>query len=192
MESVNPAFASSTTLAGGADFYVANRGNGTLVRMRQDGTVLAVRRIGLAGLGVLGPGRLSAIALAPDATRIWVDISGEIAAIPTGSRARSWNCRRSAPTARPIATETDSQDIALQMGLGPAFNGRSCADCHSSPVAGGMGAEGLATVLRVGKLDSHGYDAMLGRGGPVARMHSVSELGILLRGRAGNSGRAPI
>jgi len=66
----------------------------------------------------------------------------------------------------------------VQMGLGPVFNGRSCADCHLSPSAGGMGRNGLAPVLRIGKLDSHGYDPMLDRGGPVARMHSVSELGI--------------
>jgi len=45
-------------------------------------------------------------------------------------------------------------------------------------VAGGMGADGLATVLRIGKLDRDGYDPMLGRGGPVARRHSVSELGV--------------
>lgn len=42
-EIANPGFASNTTLAGGADLYVANRGNSTIVRLRQDGTVVAVR-----------------------------------------------------------------------------------------------------------------------------------------------------
>lgn len=188
LESVNPGFSSSTTLAGGADFYVANRGNGTLVRMRQDGTVLAVRSIRVAGSDVLGPGRLNGIAVAPDATRIWVSISGqlpqstglegailELPAFGTDNATESPRGKKSVALAADAAT---GGDVALQMGLGPAFNGRSCADCHFSPVAGGMGADGLATVLRIGKLDRHGYDPMLGRGGPVARMHTVSELGI--------------
>src|SRR5262249_12395741 len=37
-ETTNPNWASNTTLDVGADFYVANRGNNTIVRMRQDGT----------------------------------------------------------------------------------------------------------------------------------------------------------
>ena len=38
-------WASNTTLDDGSDFYVANRGNNTIVRMKQDGTVVAVRRV---------------------------------------------------------------------------------------------------------------------------------------------------
>jgi hypothetical protein len=38
-------WASNTTLDNGSDFYVANRGNNTIVRMRQDGSVVAVRRV---------------------------------------------------------------------------------------------------------------------------------------------------
>jgi hypothetical protein len=38
-EVANPDFSSNTTLAGGSDLYVANRGNGSLVRIRQDGHV---------------------------------------------------------------------------------------------------------------------------------------------------------
>jgi hypothetical protein len=41
----SPAFSSNTTLADGSDIYVANRGNGTIVCMRQDGTAVAVRRV---------------------------------------------------------------------------------------------------------------------------------------------------
>jgi hypothetical protein len=177
VERVNPRFSSRTTLAGGADFYVANRGNGTVVRMSQGGTVLAIRRIGLAQLGVLGPGRLNGIATAPDATRIWVSISGEV---PGSNGVDGAILELPAFGPDPVAGRSPgtTADVALQMGLGPAFNGRSCADCHRSPLPGGMGADGLATVLRIGKLDSRGYDPMLGRGGPIARMHSVSELGI--------------
>ncbi len=46
-EIANPGFASNTTLAGNSDIYVLNRGNGTIVRMRQDGTVVATRKIAL-------------------------------------------------------------------------------------------------------------------------------------------------
>jgi CxxC motif-containing protein (DUF1111 family) len=62
-------------------------------------------------------------------------------------------------------------------GLGPLFNKRSCSGCHGYPVAGGVGAGGLATELRVGRPGPAGFDPMVGRGGPVAREHSVSELG---------------
>ncbi len=104
LESVNPRFSSSTTLAGGADFYVANRGNGTIVRMRQGGTVLAMRsHYGSRRLGVLGPGRLNGIATAPDATRIWVSISGEVPASERRRGRRSWNCPHSVPTKQPGA-----------------------------------------------------------------------------------------
>src|SRR5262245_33833558 len=61
-EIANPGFASNTTLAGNSDFFVANRGNGTIVRMRQDGTVIAVRRIILPSREDLGAGRITRIA----------------------------------------------------------------------------------------------------------------------------------
>lgn len=74
-EIANPAFSSNTTLAGGADLYVANRGTGTIVRMGQDGRILAVAHIELPGAGVVGPGRINGIAVSPDAHRIWVSLS---------------------------------------------------------------------------------------------------------------------
>jgi CxxC motif-containing protein (DUF1111 family) len=40
-----------------------------------------------------------------------------------------------------------------------------------------MGAEGLGLVRRVGRLQAGEVDALVGRGGPVAREHSVAELG---------------
>ena len=47
-------FASNTTLGGGSDIYVLNRGNNTVVRMTQDGVVVAVRQIecGIEGFRV--------------------------------------------------------------------------------------------------------------------------------------------
>jgi len=76
-ETGNPTLASNTTLAGGSDLYVVSRGNGTLMRLRQDGTVLAVRRVSV-GEAVLGAGQLNGIAVSPDAQRLWVTVSGAL------------------------------------------------------------------------------------------------------------------
>ena len=48
-DSENPNWASNTTLDDGSDFYVVNQGDNTLVRMTQDGTVVATRRVTLNG-----------------------------------------------------------------------------------------------------------------------------------------------
>jgi CxxC motif-containing protein (DUF1111 family) len=41
----------------------------------------------------------------------------------------------------------------VNSGLGPVFNGRSCAECHQNPVSGGASQ---FTELRVGHRDGHG------------------------------------
>lgn len=69
-------------------------------------------------------------------------------------------------------------ELGLNDGLGPLFNATACVACHSSPTVGGMGPNGLATVLRVGRLADGRFDPLIGRGGPVARTHSVAELGV--------------
>jgi hypothetical protein len=45
----NVNWASNTTLDQGSDFYVANQGDNTIVRMRQDGTVVATRLVTVNG-----------------------------------------------------------------------------------------------------------------------------------------------
>src|SRR5262245_21838603 len=84
-EIANPAFASNTTLAGDSDMYVANRGNGTVVRVKQDGSVVAVRRITVPGVGPLGADRLNGIAVSPDAARVWLTVSGRLPGHPEGA-----------------------------------------------------------------------------------------------------------
>jgi hypothetical protein len=78
IETENPDWASNTTLEGGADFYVANRGNNTIVRMRQDGTVIAVRHIRLTDGRPLSSARLNGIGTSPDGTKIWVTVTGSL------------------------------------------------------------------------------------------------------------------
>jgi hypothetical protein len=78
IETSDPNWASNTTLEEGADFYVANRGNNTIVRMRQDGTVAAVRRVRLANGRSLGTARLNGIAVSSDGSTIWVTVTGHL------------------------------------------------------------------------------------------------------------------
>jgi hypothetical protein len=78
-------FSSNTTLAGNADIYVANRGNGTIARLKQDGSVVAVRRVTLPGIGAVGADRLNGIAISPDAEHIWITLSGALPGYPEGA-----------------------------------------------------------------------------------------------------------
>jgi hypothetical protein len=71
-------WASNTTLDVKADMYVANRGNNTIVRMSQEGTVVAVRRVRLADGRSLGNARLNGIASSPDGNSIWVTVTGHL------------------------------------------------------------------------------------------------------------------
>jgi hypothetical protein len=77
VEAANPNWSSNTTMEEGSDFYVCNRGDGTVVRMRQDGGVVAVRRV-RAGGRPLGEARLNGIAASPDGTRLWVTYVGRL------------------------------------------------------------------------------------------------------------------
>lgn len=74
--------ASNTTLAEHSDIYVANRGDNTIVRIHQDGTVVAARQVTLPGGQSLGGARLSGIATSSDGARIWVTVSGELPGFP--------------------------------------------------------------------------------------------------------------
>jgi hypothetical protein len=67
----NPNWASNTTLDDGSDFYVANRGNNTIVRMQQDGTVVAVRRV-----SVDNNASLNGITTSTDGKTIYVTVTG--------------------------------------------------------------------------------------------------------------------
>ena len=64
-------WASNTTLDDGSDFYVANRGNNTIVRMRQDGSVVAIVRVTIDSLP-LDNFTINGIATSTDGTKIYV------------------------------------------------------------------------------------------------------------------------
>jgi hypothetical protein len=77
IESEDRNWASNTTMEEGSDFYVSNRGNNTVVRVRQDGAVVAVRRVRALGRS-LGDARLNGVTTSPDHSRIWVTYVGSI------------------------------------------------------------------------------------------------------------------
>jgi hypothetical protein len=71
-------WASNTTLDEDSDFYVANRGDNTIVRMRQDGSVVAVRRVTVDGHGPWDNGSLNGITTSTDSKNktIYVTYTG--------------------------------------------------------------------------------------------------------------------
>jgi hypothetical protein len=62
-------WASNTTLDQGSDFYVANRGNNTIVRMRQDGSVVAIRVVSVGGINNFS---INGIATSVDGKKLYV------------------------------------------------------------------------------------------------------------------------
>jgi hypothetical protein len=177
-------FASNTTLGGGSDLYVLNRGNSTIVRVTQAGDVVAVRRV----VADLPPFRVNGLAVSEDAQTLWVTVvmdggRGAVLELP------SFGAGLVTPTMVDHARRAGATDIGamgadmfatdlspLQL-VGPLFNGRACGDCHNDPIEGGMGATADTFVTRVGRLTNGMFDPLIGQGGPVARAHSIAGLG---------------
>ncbi len=68
-------WASNTTLDDGSDFYVLNRGNNTIVRMRQDGDVVAIRRVTIDNWALHGVS-LNGVAISTDGQTIYATFVG--------------------------------------------------------------------------------------------------------------------
>jgi hypothetical protein len=178
-------FASNTTLGGGSDIYVLNRGDNSIVRINQAGQVLAVRKIEAA----LPPFRVNGIAVSENAQTIWVTAvmtggKGVVLQMPAFGAGfvtpTMVNHATAAGATTPSAMGADmfATELSPLQGLGPLFNGRSCGDCHNSPIEGGMGATADTFVTRVGRIDNGVFDDLSGHGGPVARANSITSLGL--------------
>jgi hypothetical protein len=167
-------FASNTTLGGGSDLYVLNRGNNTILRMTQGGQVIAGRSIqaDLPGMRVAG------LAVSDDGRKIWVTATApgsqgavlQMPAFGAGDVTPSLMADAGAAGAEgAIAQGTFlfSYPLEVDQRLGPLFNARSCNGCHT---AGGPGTSDDSFVVRVGRVDD-------GTGRPV-RQHSIAELGV--------------
>jgi hypothetical protein len=181
-------FASNTTLAGGADMYVLNRGNNTVLRMSIDGTVRGGRRIDADEV----PGfRVNGVAVSSDGQTIYVTATtprsgGVLLAIPAfGEREASAELYSQAQSSGQATSMTAfgafifNANISPHQGLGPLFNATACAGCHASPFPGGMGVTPQQSEQLVGRFRADGsFDDLSGEGGPTVRVHSVAELGI--------------
>jgi hypothetical protein len=203
-EVANPRFASHTTLAGGSDLYVANRGDGSLLRIDQHGRVLARARIELPGGTQVGPGRIRAIAVSADAQRLWLTLGGELPGFdghvgalievsafdaggpfaPVREPASATPMAAVEPLQAQAQAKLGEQIFRKQFvpaeGLGPLFNARSCLSCHSTPSIGGMSSADEHFVRRVAHMDpaSGRVIPIVHPNSPVARRHSTLELGV--------------
>jgi hypothetical protein len=178
-------FSSNTTLAAGADIYVLNRGNNSVVRMTQTGQIIAGFRI----QAPLPSFRVNGIGVSEDAQTIWVT-----AVTPNGGgvvlQLPAFGAGLVTPTMVHHAVAAGATDtlamgadmfttkLGVLQALGPMFNGRACGDCHNDPAQGGMGSTPDTFVTRVGHIDGAGmFDPLIGMGGPVARTHSITDFG---------------
>jgi hypothetical protein len=176
-------FASNTTLGAGSDLYVLNRGDNTIARMTQAGEVIAVRQLeGVPGMRVAGLG------VSPDGRTLWVTATTpgsqgvvlKVAAFGGGQVTDALLAGAEAAGASDEIAQGKhlfSHQFTLEEAVGPLFNGRACADCHNSPQPGGMGTAAGTFVVRFGRVHHDSFDPMLEQGGPVARQHSIAELG---------------
>lgn len=194
-EVANGVFSSNTTLAGNSDIYVLNT-DGTIVRIHQDGSVVAIRRVAVDGR-VIAAGRLNGIATAADAAHLWLTVHDTLGSEAPGALIEVPAFGAGPTDAIPAVTIAAGQALFMrtltpQTGLGPLFNERSCFMCHSTPSIGGMGRNGLDVVTHIGHLENGIFDPMVDTGGPIARAHSVTELGFACPLTAGISARANV
>jgi len=184
-------FASNSTLGGGSDLYVLNRGSNSIVRIRQSGDVVAVGEIESSAT----PGfRVNGIAVSDDARTIWVtattpDRGGVVlqlpafGAAPTTTSMISQAIGAHADGAVAQGASIFGQDLEPASGLGPLFNGTACDSCHNkladgTDFAGGMGTDASTFVKRAARITPGLFDPLLGHGGPTERQRSVTEFGV--------------
>src|SRR5262249_41510186 len=154
--------------AGGSELYVLSRGNGAVLRINQMGQLVAMRRVSVGG-EVLGARRLNGIAVSHDAKRIFISVSGRLPGkaapgalieIPAFGGSKAASLVRSGSDAASEGARLFQRRMTAADGLGPLYNGDSCAECHGFPTLGGVGRDGLGVVLRVGRFEAGRYDPL--------------------------------
>jgi hypothetical protein len=177
-------FSSNTTLGGGSDFYVVNRGNNSVVRMRQNGDVVAVRYV----TSSVENFRLNGIAVSENARTIWLTATApggngivlQMPAFGAGVLTTSLIDHAHAAGANTTGAQGAdifSHDLMPPDGLGPLFNGQSCNSCHNTPGPGGMGVDSDSFVTRIARLRGGVFDPLTSQGGPIARQFSIAQFG---------------
>jgi DNA-binding beta-propeller fold protein YncE len=170
-------FSSQTTLGGGADLYVLNRGNNTIVRIDQGGRLMAIREIRPEGSI---PGfRLAGIAVSPEGRTIYLTATAPggqgfvltLDAFGAGFITDDLVARAVAAGATDLASlgrDMFTRPLGLRDFVGPLFNGRSCAECHNRPMVGGASADAASEFK---------FARVAGGEAEVSRKHSIRELG---------------
>ena len=197
-EVASPRFASHTTLSGGSDLYVANQGDGSLLRLSRDGRAIA-RAVLTTGDGrSVGAGELRAIAVSSDAQTIWVivhlpgamsDQLLEVRAFDARGAFRTSADTRAAALPRANAesgARLFARTFSAETGLGARFNATSCESCHP----GGLGATSREEFFarRVARMDprSGRLIPLDGLDSAVAPRRSLAEAGPLPAPREAN------
>jgi hypothetical protein len=195
-EIANPHFSSHTTLAGGSDLYVANRGDGSIVRIDQAGRLIGRASIDLPGVGRIGAGRIRALAVSADRQKIWLTLAGEhpqfaghdgmLIEVSGFDGSGAFGSQMVEPQRGTAVADLVSRGeqffrktFTPEAGLGPLFNAPSCVTCHPGP--GGMSANELHFAVRVARMDpATGRVSTIEHiNSPVARRHSTRSLGRL-------------
>ncbi len=184
-ETAHASFASNTMLGAGSDLYVLNRGDNSIVRMRQDGTLVARREIEAQVPGF----RVSGLGVSADSETLYITATtpgrgGVLLRARAFGQAETTRELISQARASGASTVDDigsvlfSLDVTPKQGLGPLFNAASCGGCHNHPFPGGMGVTDDTMETLVGRIRRDGsFDDLEGEGGPVARARSINELG---------------
>ena len=183
-------FASNTTLGGGSDFYVLNRGNNSIVRMTQDGHVVARQQIH-ANIPAF---RVNGLAVSDDARTIWITATaprrqGVVLRIPAfgagGVTTSLIDAARQAGSERRARTRRAHFCAAARARRAsrPAVQRSRVRNVPQQREPATMSTEAWeppttrsCSASRTSKPAS--FDPLLGRGGPIARQHSIAELGV--------------
>ncbi|MCV2420206.1 di-heme oxidoredictase family protein [Paucibacter sp. DJ2R-2] len=154
---------------------LAKKSHSPLLRFSALGSALALLLAGGgAGMAVLGSSKASAQAAA---------VPGQRPKLPPPPAAPSRPAPPPSPMGEPLAgldaaslaafNEGRSEFLAQETpagGLGPIFNDRSCAACHS---AGGVGGGSRRSVTRFGRLLDGQFDAMAAQGGSLLQARAI-------------------
>lgn len=176
-------FSSNSTLGGGGDLYVLNRGNNTIIRLTQDNHVRGMRAVVVDGCDDL---RLNGLGVSPDGQTIWVTGTtrgggGMLLKIPAFGSGPimpglvSGAVSGGAVQPNDFGSHFFSHTFTVDEGVGPLFNNQACGGCHNDPIQGGMGD--TAVDVQVGEIENGVFGQLENNRGPVERAHSISELG---------------
>lgn len=197
-EVASPRFASNTTLSGDSDLYVANQGDGSLLRMSRSGVAIARAVLTYADGRGLGAGALRAIAVSSDAQAIWViahapGASGDqLLELPAFDAQGPFRARQDTLAVTLPSSSTESgarlftRTFDAQTGLGPRFNATSCESCHAQGLGASSNEEFFAR--RVARMDprSGRLIPIDGRQSMVAPRRSRTQAGLLPAPREAN------